>query len=37
VTEAAVHSSNPDAIAHGEHLAAAFDAALGEIREYLAR
>ena len=37
VTEAAVHSSNPDAIAHGEHLAAAFDAALTEIREYLAR
>jgi HPt (histidine-containing phosphotransfer) domain-containing protein len=37
VTEAAAHSANPDATAHGEHLAAAFDAALTEIREYLAR
>jgi hypothetical protein len=35
VTEAAARSANPDAIAHGEHLAAAFDATLTEIREYL--
>ena len=36
VTGAAARSANPDAIAHGEQLAATFDAALAEIRAYLA-
>jgi PAS domain S-box-containing protein len=36
VTVATARASGPDAIAHGEHLAAAFDATLTEIREYLA-